>query len=95
METQKLSLRGFSLAAGVLWAVGVLTVGLCNLAWPDYGTALLEFIASIYPGYHSSTGIVSVLVGTGYAFIDGLIGGFVFAALYNCFSSCCQCKRSV
>ncbi len=46
----------------------------------------LAFLASIYPGYHATRSIGEVLIVTLYALADGLIGGAVFAWLYNCFA---------
>jgi len=86
----KLSLRAFSLTAGIIWCAVVLLVGLANHAWPPYGRALLDLIASIYPGYHVSDQICSVFIGAGYALVDGLIGGLIFAGLYNMLASCCK-----
>ncbi len=86
----KLSLRAFSISAGILWGAAVLLVGLANHAWPPYGRALLDLIASIYPGYQVSEQIASVFIGAGYALVDGLVGGLVFAGLYNMLASCCK-----
>jgi len=82
----KLSLKGLALAAGIMWGGCVLLVGLGNLMWPAYGTALLDLARSIYPGYAQTTGLWGVIVGTGYAFVDGVIGGLLFAWLYNFFA---------
>lgn len=43
-------------------------------------------MASAYPGYHATRSIAEVIVGTLYEFVDGLIGGAVFAWLYNQFA---------
>lgn len=93
METKKISLKGFALACGVLWAGAVLVVAFCNWIWPGYGSAFLNLIASVYPGYHGPQGGFSILVGAGYALVDGAVGGLIFAALYNIFSGCCSCKK--
>lgn len=82
----KLSIKAFTLASAILWGVGVLLVGICNRIWPGYGGMFLELIASVYPGYHASASVASSLVGAGYAFLDGAIGGAIFAWLYNRFS---------
>jgi len=73
-------------AVGILWAACVLFVGLANMIWPSYGQAFLQLCASIYPGYHPSTGFGSVLIGTVYALVDGSIGGAIFGWLYNRFA---------
>jgi hypothetical protein len=47
--------------------------------------AFLKLIASVYPGYHASSSIGDLIVGTLYAFVDGAICGLVFGWLYNVF----------
>lgn len=81
--SNRLSKRGLAVAAGVLWALAVLVVGLANLLWPGYGAALLQALASIYPGYHPATGPGSVVTATLYALVDGAVCGFIFAWVYN------------
>ena len=36
-------------------------------------------------GFHASRTVLDVLVGTGYGIVDGGVGGYSFAALYNLF----------
>lgn len=72
-----------SLTAGLIWGAAVLLVASANLIWPSYGNAFLELAASIYPGYHTGSGIGSVITGALYGFVDGAIGGAVFAWVYN------------
>jgi hypothetical protein len=81
----RLSIKAMTIAWALLWAGCVLVVGLANLVAPAYGLSFLQLISSIYPGYHASRNFVDVLVGTGYAIVDGGIGGLVFAWLYNLF----------
>lgn len=78
----RLSSKALALSFGIIWGAAVFLVGIGHLIWPGYGTAMLELAASIYPGY-SVGGFGSVIVGTLYAFVDGAIGGAVFAWLYN------------
>ncbi len=87
----KLSVKGMALACGILWALCILCVGggatiLGVTQGAYYGKDFLLAMASIYPGYHGTPGLVDTLVGAGYALLDGLIGGAVFAWLYNCFA---------
>jgi hypothetical protein len=56
---------------------------LMHIAMPHYGTQFLEGISSIYPGFHGGVSLSEALVGTGYAIVDGGVGGFVLAWLYN------------
>ena len=77
-----LNAKALGLAGGVLWGAIMLIMTLLAV-WTGYGTAMLNGIASIYPGY--SIGYLGSLVGLVYGFIDGFIGMFVFAWLYNKF----------
>jgi len=82
----KFSVKGLSLASGILWGVAMLVMGLANLIWTNYGQQFLQTMASVYPGYHATRSIAEVIVGTLYGFVDGLIAGAVFAWLYNQFA---------
>jgi len=79
----KFNIPALALTAGLIWGGAILAVGLANLAWPGYGRAFLDLMASIYPGYRPGTGIGSVVTGSLYALVDGSIGGVVFGWLYN------------
>lgn len=81
----KLSVKAMAAASGLLWGSAVLTVGVANLIQPRYGKEFLRLVASIYPGYHGRPTISEVAVGTGYAVVDGAVGGAICAWLYNCF----------
>jgi hypothetical protein len=69
-------------------------MGIANMVWPSYGEAFLQLIASVYPGYHASAGIGSVVVGTLYAFLDGAVGGLLLGLLYNALVSRCSCGQT-
>lgn len=79
----KLSVKGFALTVGIVWGGSILMIGILNLMWPGYGVTLLDLARSIYPGYAAMSGFVGVIVGTCYGFVDGLVGGAIFAWLYN------------
>ena len=82
----KFSVKGLALASGILWGLAMLGTGLANLIWVGYGQQFLQTMASVYPGYHATRSIAEVVVGTLYGIVDGLIGGAVFAWLYNQFA---------
>jgi hypothetical protein len=90
MENTRLSVKSVAFAAAVLWAGYVLIASLAHVRWPEYGTGFLLILSSLYPGYQPSGGLMSVLIATGYAFVDAAICGTVFAFLYNC---CASCKK--
>ena len=79
----KLSVKGLAMTGGLLWGGCVFFVGISNLIWPSYGTAFLEMIASVYPGYGAVAGIGSVIVLGLYGALDGAVGGALLAWLYN------------
>ena len=81
----KLNLKALVLTAGILWALAVFLVGGANLIWSGYGVVFLRLMASIYPGYHATSSIGDLIVGTLYALVDGAICGLVFGWLYNLF----------
>jgi hypothetical protein len=81
----KLSTTSLALAFGILWGCGVGFVALAHLVFPSYGTSFLEVVGSIYPGFHAARNIGDAMIGTGYALLDGTVGGFVFGWLYNMF----------
>lgn len=81
----KLNLKALTLTAGILWAVAVFLTGIANLIWSGYGTTFLQFMSSVYPGYHASGSFVDLIVGTLYSLVDGAIAGLVFGWLYNLF----------
>lgn len=83
MNDAKLSIRGAAWAGGILWGASVFLVGVLNLIFPTYGLTFLWFASSVYPGYKAEPHFISILVGTGYALLDGAVGGAVFAWLYN------------
>jgi hypothetical protein len=63
----------------------VLAAGLINLAAPSYGREFLKALRSVYPGFRYSRTASDVLVGTGYALLDGAAAGALYAVAYNQF----------
>jgi hypothetical protein len=58
-------------------------IGVAEFFWPAYGRAFLELAASIYPGYDAGHSLGQVLLGAGYGFVDGAVGGFLLAWIHN------------
>jgi hypothetical protein len=79
----RLSLKGMTVASGLLWGGAILFLGLINLVWPTYGLNFLRAISSVYPWFHASGSWKDVVIGTIDALIDGAIAGFLFGWLYN------------
>lgn len=76
----KLSVKAFALTTALVWGLGLLVVTWWIIAWEGPSTAP-TWLGRIYRGY-ALTGTGSV-VGAVWGFFDGLIGGAVFAWLYN------------
>ena len=81
----RFSAKALAIVSAILWGASVLLVGLINLAAPSYGANILHGLSSVYPGFHASGTVPDVLVGTGYAIVDGAVAGYLFAVLYNFF----------
>ena len=79
----RFNITALAITTGLFWGAAILLLSLANLMWPEYGVALLDVAASVYPGYQAGTGIGSVIVGTLYALVDGAVAGAIFAWLYN------------
>jgi len=82
----KFNIKALDLASAILWGFAMLGTGLANLIWGGYGQQFLQTMSSVYPGYHATRSVAEVVVGTLYGVVDGLIGGAVFAWLYNQFA---------
>lgn len=82
----RLSIKSLAMTMALLWGGCLLVVGLVNLASPSYGAAFLRGMSSVYPGFHASRTPLDMLVGTGYALVDGATAGLLFGWLYNAFA---------
>ncbi|MGD0468529.1 MAG: bacteriophage holin [Terriglobales bacterium] len=82
----KFNTKALAVTSGVLWGLAMLVTGLGNLIWGNYGRQFLQTMSSVYPGYHATRSVAEVVVGTLYGVVDGLVGGAVFAWLYNQFA---------
>ncbi|MFZ0421078.1 MAG: hypothetical protein WAM04_23460 [Candidatus Sulfotelmatobacter sp.] len=82
----KINVKALAVASAILWGLAMLGMGVANLIWSGYGQQFLQTMASVYIGYHATRSIAEVIVGTLYGAVDGLVGGAVFAWLYNQFA---------
>ena len=73
----------------------MLGIGAFFLTWWimafEGATGEVTFIGHLYRGYNISP--MGSIIGLLWAFFDGLIGGAIFAWLYNVLSECCLCKK--
>jgi len=86
----KLCACRLAVAAGLLWGVGLLMMGIVTTYTDTYGQKFVDVFASIYWGYEASWG--GAFLGLGWGFLDGFIGMLILIGLYNLFASrgsCC------
>ncbi len=76
----KLNIKAFALTCGILWGVGLLLTTWWIMLF-DGATMEPTLIGKIYRGY--SISIPGSFIGLAWGFFDGLVGGAVFAWLYN------------
>ncbi len=79
----KLNVKAFALACGLLWGASLFLLTWWVILWEGFTHDLLV-IGHIYRGYNVSA--VGSVIGLGYAFVDGYIGGLILAWLYNMFT---------
>ncbi len=81
-----LSVKAFSVSLGIVWATCVFLVGLINLLVPSFGLTFLWFVSSVSPGFNADPNLLSVLIGTVYALLEGCLAGAMIAWIYNAVS---------
>ena len=77
--------KPLAMTLGLLWGGAMLAAGLAHLFNPSYGMEFLRVMSSVYPGFHGSPTLGSVLVGTIYGLVDGAICGYLLGWLYCVF----------
>lgn len=80
----KLNLKAAALAGGLIWGLGLFFMTWWIIAFEGQ-TGEQTIIGLVYRGYNISA--MGSLIGLVWGFADGLIGGFIFAWLYNKFTS--------
>ena len=76
----RLNIKAFALTCGLLWGFGLFFITWWMIAF-DGATGEATLIGKVYRGYRIDA--VGSLIGLVWAFFDGLIGGAIFAWLYN------------
>ena len=76
----KFDVKAFALTCGLIWGLGLFFLTWWIIAF-DGPTGEVTLIGRLYRGYSISA--MGSLVGMIWAFFDGLIGGAIFAWLYN------------
>ena len=78
-----LNVRAFAITSGLFFSGTVLCVSLLSGIAPGYGDAVLELFSSLYPFYDADGSVPDILIGAVLALLDGVVGGAIFAWLYN------------
>lgn len=76
----QLNVRAFAVTCGLMWGFGLLFITWWIVLF-EGATGAVTLIGKVYRGYNLS--LSGSLIGFVWALIDGLIGGAIFAWLYN------------
>jgi hypothetical protein len=76
----RLDVKAFAVSCGLIWGIGLFALTWWIIAF-DGATREVTLIGQLYRGYNISP--VGSLIGLVWATADGLIGGAIFAWLYN------------
>ena len=76
----KLNVKAFALTFGLIWGFGLFFLTWWIIVF-DGATGEVTMIGRLYRGYSISP--IGSVIGLIWAFVDGLIGGALFAWLYN------------
>ncbi|MFH1369891.1 MAG: bacteriophage holin [Planctomycetota bacterium] len=87
----KLNIKAFALACGLMWGLGVFCLAWWIMMF-EGATGEVPFLGHLYRGFNISP--LGSVIGLVWAFFDGLIGGAIFAWLYNKLASACPGKQT-
>lgn len=76
----RLNVKAFGLTCGILWGLGLFVITWWIIAFEGV-TGEPTFIGRLYRGYSISP--AGSFIGFVWALVDGLVGGAIFAWLYN------------
>jgi hypothetical protein len=80
----KLNVKAFALTCALVWGIGLFLITWWVILF-DGATGEVMFLGRVYRGYNISA--AGSIIGLVWATVDGLIGGAIFAGIYNMFSS--------
>ena len=87
----RLNVKAFGLTCGILWGLGLFVITWWIIAFEGV-TGDPTFIGRLYRGYSISPS--GSLIGFAWALADGLVGGAIFAWLYNMLSARIRGRRA-
>lgn len=76
----KINVKAFSLTVGIFWGFGLLFITWWIILM-EGASGDVTLIGRVYRGYCIS--FSGSLIGFAWAFVDGIVGGVIFAWLYN------------
>ncbi len=80
MNTMRLNVSALALTCGILWGVALFGLTWWLIAWGEPADTL-AIVGKCYRGYEVTP--LGSVVGLAWGFADALIGGAIFAWLYN------------
>lgn len=83
----RLNVKSFALACGIIWGLGLFVLTWWIIAF-EGATQEATLIGRLYKGYSISP--AGSVIGLVWAFFDALIGGAIFAWLYNLLTGKCE-----
>lgn len=87
----KLNVKAFALVCGLMWGFGVFFLAWWIMMF-EGATGEVPFLGHLYRGFNISP--LGSVIGLVWAFFDGLVGGAIFAWLYNKLASACPGKQA-
>ena len=78
----KLNVNALGLACGIMSGVVVAVMTFTNVLW-GYPGSYMGLLSDIYRWGYDVNSYWGILAGLIYGFIDGYVGGIIFAWLYN------------
>lgn len=76
----RLNVRAFALTCGLMWGLGLMMITWWVILF-DGETGEPTLIGAVYRGY--SISFLGSLIGLAWGLFDGMVGGAIFAWLYN------------
>jgi len=76
----KLDVKAFAVTCGLVWGLGLFCLTWWIILWEGNNVPSV-FLSALYRGYTISP--VGSVIGLIWAFLDGWVGGLIFAWLYN------------
>jgi hypothetical protein len=85
-----INIKVVTVTMGIVGALYLLVISIIAMSTEVYGHNIAELIMTVYPGY--ALNFFGVVLGMGWAFVDGAIFGALFSFIYNQVLKC-PCLR--